>query len=113
MILDLQAAQVFGRIVDARMHAQRIALGNRIASIFVHAAHDPQVQHRRFFVPLEDETPVPGNPVKMRGTSSADWTPCPKLGADNAAVLEGWLGYSNAQVQALEQSGVLADKPPG
>lgn len=99
--------------VDAANALQAVAIAAGPVNITPDMTHDPQVQHRRFFVPLEDETPVPGNPVKMRGTSSADWTPCPKLGADNAAVLEGWLGYSNAQVQALEQSGVLADKPPG
>ena len=76
-------------------------------------SHDPQVRQRKFFVPLEDETPVPGNPVKMRGSSSADWSPCPKLGADNTAVLEGWLGYTREQVQALEKTAVLADGPPG
>lgn len=74
---------------------------------------DPQVQYRAFFVPLEDQTPVPGNPITMRGTSSTDWTPCPKLGADNAAVLRGWLGYTDEQVTALEEGGVLANEPPG
>jgi crotonobetainyl-CoA:carnitine CoA-transferase CaiB-like acyl-CoA transferase len=73
---------------------------------------DPQTAHRQFFVPLEDRTPMPGNPVKMIGSSWADWTPCPRLGADNAAVLKGWLGYTDAQVRALEEDGVLADKPP-
>lgn len=74
---------------------------------------DPQIEQRQFFVPLEDRTPIPGNPVKMKGSSSADWTPCPKLGADNAGVLKDWLGYSDEEVRALEADGVLADKPPG
>jgi crotonobetainyl-CoA:carnitine CoA-transferase CaiB-like acyl-CoA transferase len=74
---------------------------------------DPQVQARGFFVPLEaGPTPMPGNPIKLRGCSSDDWTPCPRLGADNAGVLQDWLGYPEAQIKKLEQTGVLVDKPP-
>ena len=74
---------------------------------------DPQVRTRGFFVPLEPgPTPMPGNPVKMAGIDSADWTPCPRLGADNRAVLADWLGYDAARIDALEAAGVLVDKPP-
>lgn len=73
---------------------------------------DPQVRYRGFFVPLEDALPVPGTPVKMAGSSPADWSPCPKLGADNAAVLRDWLGYDDARITDLQQAGVLADRPP-
>jgi crotonobetainyl-CoA:carnitine CoA-transferase CaiB-like acyl-CoA transferase len=48
----------------------------------------------------------------MDGTSPADWTPCPALGADNATVLRDWLGYGDQQIEALERAGVLADRPP-
>lgn len=74
---------------------------------------DPQVQQRGFFVPLEDRTPVPGNPIHQPGSGSADWTPCPSLGADNQAVLAEWLGYPPARIRALEERGVLFDRPPG
>ena len=74
---------------------------------------DPQVRARGFFVPLEaGPTPMPGNPVKMAGIGSADWTPCPRLGADNRAVLADWLGYDAARIDALEAAGALVDKPP-
>jgi crotonobetainyl-CoA:carnitine CoA-transferase CaiB-like acyl-CoA transferase len=73
---------------------------------------DPQAIYRAFFVPLEEHMPVPGNPVKMAGLTSTDWTPCPKLGADNAAVLRDWLGYDDQRIQELERSGVLANRPP-
>jgi len=73
---------------------------------------DAQVRARGFFVPLEAQTPVPGNPVQMPGLSSADWTPCPRLGADNATVLEDWLGYSPERIAELERLQVLADRPP-
>ena len=75
--------------------------------------NDPQSRERGFFVPIEaGPTPMPGNPIKMEGISSADWTPCPKLGADNAAVLKGWLDYSDDQVAELERTGVIVDRPP-
>jgi len=74
---------------------------------------DGQVQARGFFVPLEPgPTPMPGNPVKMNGIGSEDWTPCPRLGADNGAVLEDWLGCDQSRVAALQRAGVLVDKPP-
>jgi crotonobetainyl-CoA:carnitine CoA-transferase CaiB-like acyl-CoA transferase len=74
---------------------------------------DPQVQARGFFVPLEaGPTPIPGNPIKMSGSSSADWTPCPRLGADNAIVLRDWLGYTHEKIADMQQAGVLFDKPP-
>ena len=74
---------------------------------------DPQVRERGFFVPIEPgPTPVPGNPIKMDGIGSDDWTPCPTLGADNAAVLRDWLGYDDGRIREMERAGVLADKPP-
>ena len=74
---------------------------------------DPQVQARGFFVPLEaGPTPMPGNPVKMAGVGSEDWHPAPRMGADNRAVLREWLGCADERVQALEDAGVLVDRPP-
>ena len=74
---------------------------------------DPQTRERGFFVPIEPgPTPMPGNSIKMHGISNADWTPCPKLGADNAAVLKGWLDYSDEQIAELERTGVIVDRPP-
>ena len=74
---------------------------------------DPQTRARGFFVPLEPgPTPMPGNPIKMPGATPDDWTPCPRLGGDNRAVLEEWLGYDDDRIDALERAGVLVDKPP-
>lgn len=73
---------------------------------------DPQVLARGFFVPLESGTPMPGNPVKMPGLSSTDWTPCPKLGADNERVLKEWLDHDETEISRLREAGVLADRPP-
>jgi crotonobetainyl-CoA:carnitine CoA-transferase CaiB-like acyl-CoA transferase len=87
---------------------------------------DAQVKFRGFFVPLEpgpsvgskgkesgdSRIPVPGNAVHMPGVSSADWTPCPRLGADNEGVLAEWLGWDEERI--VQMSGtVLHDRPPG
>ena len=80
-----------------------------------HAGHDVRssVRSRGFFVPVEPgPTPMPGNPIKMAGLGSDDWTPCPRLGDDNRAVLREWLDYDDARIAALEAAGVLVDKPP-
>jgi crotonobetainyl-CoA:carnitine CoA-transferase CaiB-like acyl-CoA transferase len=76
-------------------------------------AADPQVRERGFFVPLEAGAPMPGNPIKMDGISPADWTPCPRLGADNRAALQDWLGYSDQKIDQLERDLVLHERPPG
>ena len=44
--------------------------------------------------------------------SSADWTPCPHLGADNRGVLREWLGYEDDRIDQLIGESVLFDEPP-
>ena len=74
---------------------------------------DSQTIARNFFVSIErGPTPIPGNPIKMKGISSADWTPCPRLGADNPEILREWLGYSIEEIDALECSGGIVNRPP-
>ena len=74
---------------------------------------DPQTIARNFFVSIEPgPTPIPGNPIKMKEISSLDWTPCPRLGADNHEILREWLGYSIKEIDALECSGVIVNRPP-
>lgn len=73
---------------------------------------DEQVQARGFFVPLEERTPMPGNPIKMQGITSHDWTPCPRLGNDNRKVLSEWLGMSEEQVRSLYEERTIFDHPP-
>ncbi len=45
MIRNRKTAQVLGRIIDARVHAQRSPFGNRVAPTFVRACDDPKMQH--------------------------------------------------------------------
>ncbi len=67
---------------------------------------------RGFFVPLEQGTPMPGNPIKMSAISSDDWTPCPKLGEHNEEVLKDWLDYEEDRIADLYATGVIVDRPP-
>lgn len=73
---------------------------------------DAHVKARGFFVPLENGTPIPGNPVKIEGMFTDDWTPCPKLGADNEKVLKTWLNYDDEQIDSLYASKTVVNRPP-
>jgi crotonobetainyl-CoA:carnitine CoA-transferase CaiB-like acyl-CoA transferase len=73
---------------------------------------DTQVVERGFFVPLEPATPVPGNPLQMTDLNSDEWTRCPGLGEHNQEILSEWLGMSEREIDALQEQGVLADRPP-
>ncbi|MCY4130177.1 MAG: CoA transferase [Gammaproteobacteria bacterium] len=73
---------------------------------------NPQSVSRGFFVPIERDTPIPGNPIKMDGISSDDWMPCPKLGEHNEEVLEDWLDYDPDRIQALYDDGIIVNRPP-
>lgn len=73
---------------------------------------NPQSVARGFFVPLEQGTPMPGNPIKMASISSEDWSPCPKLGEHNHEILTEWLGYDANHIKELQASGVIVDRPP-
>ena len=74
---------------------------------------DSQVEERKFFVPFERaETPMPGNPIKMEGIDSSDWTRCPDLGEHNFELLEDWLGYTPDELNQFLEEGVIADRPP-
>ena len=114
-------------VIDAKISAWTAARTREAGAVALQAAGvpagpvnvtpdmtaDPQVRERGFFVPLEPgPTPVPGNPIKMAGIGSGDWTPCPRLGADNAAILRDWLDYDDERIAEMEREGVLADKPP-
>ena len=73
---------------------------------------DPHIEYRKVFVPYERySVPIPGNPIRMAGLSTDDWTPCPKLGQHNADVLKEWLGFSDQEVEECVQSEILKTEP--
>ena len=74
---------------------------------------DTQIIEREFFVSFEREsTPMPGNPIKMKGIDPSDWTRCPDLGEHNFELLTEWLGYNSEQLARLLEKGVITDRPP-
>ncbi|MDA1241427.1 MAG: CoA transferase, partial [Chloroflexi bacterium] len=53
-----------------------------------------------------------GSPFEFDGTRSyAAWRGAPRLGEHNRPVLAA-LGYTEAEIEALEAAGVLVDMPP-
>lgn len=80
---------------------------NDIPAVFNH----PQAQERQFAVVADHPTAgalqMPGFPYKFSKTPAAVHRPPPRLGEHSAEVLEQVLGYSQDQVEALRQSGVI------
>ena len=74
---------------------------------------DEQLTSRDFFGWCDRfDTPMPGNPVHIESMSHHDWTACPGLGADNHEVLSDWLEMSEAEITALQNKGLITNKPP-
>ena len=73
------------------------------------ALEDPQVKHRNMVVevdhPLAGKHRMPGNPIKM-GQEEV-FRPAPALGQHNGEVLGDLLGYTEAEIDALKERGVL------
>ncbi|MEM7099077.1 MAG: CoA transferase [Pseudomonadota bacterium] len=74
---------------------------------------DDQVADRGYFARYERyDVPMPGNPLRIPGLDPSEWRRSPRLGEHNREVLKDWLDYSDGQIDALENDGVLADRPP-
>jgi crotonobetainyl-CoA:carnitine CoA-transferase CaiB-like acyl-CoA transferase len=75
------------------------------------ALAEPQVVHRGMVMTLEngtgDAVRVPGDPLKLRTSGRQHYEFPPGLGDHGRRVLEDLLGYSTADIDALEASGVL------
>jgi crotonobetainyl-CoA:carnitine CoA-transferase CaiB-like acyl-CoA transferase len=93
-----------------QLRAARIPCGP--VNNFAQALSDPQVLARDMVVevPLADgkRLRMPGNPVKLSAAAARGYTPPPRLGEQTAAVLGGWLGYSDERLEALRRDGVVA-----
>ena len=77
-----------------------------------HVAHDPQLAHRNFFVPLEHRAmgtcayEAPATIFSAKRTAMHRAAPC--LGEHTEEVLRTLLGYDDAEVRRLADAGVLA-----
>ena len=74
-------------------------------------AEHPQTKERNMlwnvYQPgMDREIRIPGNPVKIHGEEDVCQKAAPLLGEDNAAIL-ATLGYSEEQIAALKEQGVL------
>lgn len=75
------------------------------------ALNDPQVLHRNMVVSLKHpdggEIRVPGNPIKMSGTTQHPYEYPHKLGQDTEDILHGLLGYSMHRIDELRQARII------
>lgn len=74
------------------------------------ALSDPQYTYRRFFQPLDTETPglVPGPIARLEADVEPPVPmPAPALGANTAEVLRSWLGMELAEIEQLLGDGVV------
>ena len=97
---------------DALMSLQSIGVAAGPVYDTQQMSDNPQSIERGFFVPLEQGTPMPGNPVKMHGIGSEDWNPCPRLGTHNAEILKEWLDFDDSQIDDLYETQVIVNQPP-
>ena len=76
---------------------------------------DPHFKHRGFFEeanhPEVGRYPHFGIPVKFSETPGGTRTPAPLFGQHNRYVYGEILGLSNAEIDGLLESGVIADTP--
>ena len=81
-------------------------------------AHNPQMQHRRFFEveehPVTGSHPIPVLPFRFR-LHPEPWMrrAAPTLGQHNHEVLGGILGLSDDELAGLEASGIIGTRPVG
>ena len=93
----------------AALEAAKVPCGaiNNFAEVFA----DPQVVSRnmvtRWQHPLRQDLPLVSSPIKMSATPVRTDLPPPLLGQHTAQVLTGLLGYSDDQLAALRNQGVI------
>lgn len=79
---------------------------------FEQALSDPQVLARDMVVevPLRSgqQVKMPGNPIKMSGTTAPQYSTPPALGEHTAPILRELLGYSRESIEDLRVSGAIA-----
>ena len=76
--------------------------------------HDPQLRHRGFVRRIDEDHPVLGAtyadqlPIRFRDAPCREYRRTRRIGEDNAAVLEEWLGMAVEEVERGEAEGYLA-----
>jgi len=72
---------------------------------------DPQLLARNMLVEISHpdygKVKILGNPVKMSGMEEDSFTAAPTLGEHTVEILSELLGYSQEQIDKLEEEGVI------
>jgi crotonobetainyl-CoA:carnitine CoA-transferase CaiB-like acyl-CoA transferase len=98
---------------------QLIAAGVPAAAVVNPSAihQHPQLLARGFFSapahPVVGPILIPGLPFRCSSIDTAPGHAAPTLGEHNAAILQGWLGLSTEQLQALEADHIIGSRPVG
>ena len=75
------------------------------------ALNDQQVQHRNMLVdvphPDGGSVKVPGNPIKFSESAEEEFLAPPLLGEHTKQVLNGWLGYSDEELESLDKLQII------
>ncbi len=86
------------------LHADDIAAGPVLN--LDQAPEDPQIQHNKMILTLDHslggQVKLVGNPIKMPGIHTEEYTPPPTLGQHTHQVLSELLGYSRDKIEKLE-----------
>lgn len=93
----------------AKLSAHRVPVAP--VNDFAHALNDPQVRARdmiaRVGLSQGGSVEMPGNPVKLSGSSPQEYSPPPTLGQQTDSVLAELLGCDPAKLAQLRRDGVV------
>ncbi|MGB4137882.1 MAG: CoA transferase [Microbacterium sp.] len=104
-----RASDAVDTLTAAGVPAARVDGGGR-------SLQDPQFAHREFFEyvdhPVAGRHPVPGLPFRSaRHPGPWNRTPAPTLGEHTSEVLAEWLGYDQARIADLFETGISGTRP--
>ncbi|HWQ77516.1 MAG TPA: CoA transferase [Anaerovoracaceae bacterium] len=75
---------------------------------------DPQIKDREMLVeiehPTEGKIKFPGNPIKYSETKIEEFKPAPLLGQDTDEILLNFGDYSEEEIKALREAGIISSK---
>lgn len=95
--------------LDARLKAHRVPCAP--VRDLGEVVHDPHMHERGMLRdvqhPLLGDLVLPASPMRYDGVAIDELRPSRELGADNAAVYQGWLGLGDQEFEELRQAGAM------